>query len=43
MKNILRRKPSPAMVVSIVALVLAASGTAVAASKLVSGDRLQTA
>jgi len=35
-----RRKPSAAMVVAIVALVVAASGTAVAASKLVSGDSL---
>jgi hypothetical protein len=32
--------PSPALVISIVALVLAASGTAVAASKLVSGNSL---
>ncbi len=35
-----RRKPSAAMLVAIVALVVAASGTAVAASKLVSGDSL---
>ena len=35
-----RRTPSPALVVAIVALVLAASGTAVAASKLVSGNSL---
>jgi hypothetical protein len=40
MSNKLRRRPSPALVISIVALVLAASGTAVAASKLVSGDSL---
>jgi hypothetical protein len=36
----LRRKPSAAMVVAIIALVVAASGTAVAATKLVSGDSL---
>jgi hypothetical protein len=36
----MKRKPSAALVISIVALVLAASGTAVAASKLVSGNRL---
>ena len=35
-----RRSPSPALVISILALVLAASGTAVAASKLVSGNSL---
>ena len=35
-----RRSPSPALVISIVALVLAASGTAMAASKLVSGNSL---
>lgn len=35
-----RRRPSAAMVVAIVALVVAASGTAVAATKLVSGDSL---
>lgn len=35
-----RRRPSAAMLVAIVALVVAASGTAVAASKLVSGDSL---
>ena len=35
-----RRSPSPALVVSIVALVLAASGSAMAASKLVSGNSL---
>jgi hypothetical protein len=34
------RKPSAALVISIIALVLAASGTAVAASKLVSGNSL---
>jgi hypothetical protein len=36
----LRRRPSAAMVVAIAALVLAASGTAVAATQLVSGDSL---
>jgi hypothetical protein len=36
----LLRRPSPALAVSIIALVLAASGTAVAASKLVSGNSL---
>jgi hypothetical protein len=40
MNRIFRRSPSPALVISIVALVLAASGTAVAASKLVSGNSL---
>jgi hypothetical protein len=35
-----RRRPSAAMLVAIVALVVAASGTAVAASKLVRGDSL---
>jgi hypothetical protein len=35
-----RRKPSAAMLVAIVALVVAASGTAVAASHLVNGDSL---
>jgi hypothetical protein len=40
MKKKLRHSPSPALVISIVALVLAASGTAVAASKLVSGNSL---
>jgi len=34
MKRFLRRRPSPALIVSIVALVVALSGTAVAASKL---------
>jgi hypothetical protein len=34
------RVPSPAMIVALVALVFAMSGTAVAASKLVSGDKL---
>jgi hypothetical protein len=40
MKRIFGRSPSPALVIAIVALVLAASGTAVAASKLVSGNGL---
>jgi len=35
-----RRLPSPAMVVAVMALVVAASGTAVAASALVNGDKL---
>jgi hypothetical protein len=35
-----RRRPSAAMAVSIIALVVAASGTAVAASHLVNGDNL---
>src|SRR5437764_5330941 len=35
-----RRRPSAAMVVAIAALVIAASGTAVAARRLVSGDSL---
>src|SRR5579884_2103416 len=39
MKNVFRR-PSASMVVAITALVLGASGTAVAASHLVSGDKL---
>jgi len=33
-------RPSPAMVVAVVALVLAATGTAIAASRLVNGDKL---
>jgi hypothetical protein len=40
MKAVLRRRPSGAMVVAMIALLLAASGTAVAASKLVSGDKV---
>ena len=39
MKRFLRR-PSPSMVVALLALIVAASGTAVAASKLRSGDKL---
>jgi hypothetical protein len=34
MKKLLRRRPSPALIISVVALVVALSGTAVAASKL---------
>jgi hypothetical protein len=34
------RRPSPALVVALIALVLSMSGTAVAASKLVNGDKL---
>jgi hypothetical protein len=40
MTKLFRRKPSPALVISIIALVLAASGSAMAASKLASGDSL---
>lgn len=40
MKGLLRRRPSGAMVVSIVALVVAASGTALAATSLIKGDSL---
>ncbi len=40
MQNVFRRKPSASLIVAVAALVLAASGTAVAASKLVSGDTL---
>jgi hypothetical protein len=40
MKNALRRRPSASLVISILALVIAASGTAVAASKLARGDSL---
>ena len=40
MKRVLARKPSPSMAVAIVALFVAASGTAVAASNLTSGDKL---
>jgi hypothetical protein len=40
MKDLLRRRPSAAMVVAVVALVVATSGTAVAASQLVNGDHL---
>jgi hypothetical protein len=40
MRQLRQRRPSAAMVVAIVALVIAASGTAMAADKLVSGDSL---
>jgi hypothetical protein len=40
MWRVLQRRPSASMVVSLVALVVATSGTAVAASNLVSGDKL---
>jgi hypothetical protein len=40
MNKVLRRRPSASLVISIVALVVAASGTAVAASTLVNGDSL---
>jgi hypothetical protein len=40
MGKALQRRPSASLVISLIALVLAASGTAVAASKLVSGDKL---
>jgi hypothetical protein len=40
MRRVSKWHPSPSMVVSLIALVIAASGTAMAASKLVSGDRL---
>ena len=40
MREIARRRPSAAMVVAVVALVVAASGTAVAATSLVNGDSL---
>jgi hypothetical protein len=39
-KRLARRRPSAATMIALVALVLAASGTAVAASHLVSGDKL---
>ena len=40
MGHVFRRRPSASMVVAIIALVLAASGTAIAAGKLVNGDKL---
>lgn len=40
MGHLLRRRPSPAMLVAIAALIVAMSGTAVAASSLVNGDKL---
>ncbi len=40
MRSLLHRRPSASMVVSLLALVVASSGTAVAATSLVSGDKL---
>ncbi len=40
MRDLLRRRPSAALVVAVVALVVATTGTAVAASQLVNGDHL---
>ncbi|HET9720035.1 MAG TPA: hypothetical protein VFP55_08170 [Solirubrobacteraceae bacterium] len=40
MGRVLSRRPSPSMVVALLALLLATAGTAVAATKLVSGDKL---
>ena len=40
MRHVLLRRPSGAMVVAIIALIVAASGTAVAATKMISGDKL---
>jgi len=40
MMDLMRRRPSAAMVIAVMALVLAASGTAVAADHLVDGDSL---
>ncbi|HSC03581.1 MAG TPA: hypothetical protein VLC49_09685 [Solirubrobacteraceae bacterium] len=40
MRQFTRRRPSAAMVVAVIALVVAASGTAFAAGRLVSGDSL---
>ncbi len=40
MRHVLLRRPSGAMVVAIIALIVAVSGTAVAATKMVSGDKL---
>ena len=40
MRSLLHRRPSASMVVSLLALVVASSGTAVAASNLVNGDQL---
>jgi hypothetical protein len=40
MKFLLRRAPSASMVVAVAALIVAASGTAIAASNLVNGDNL---
>ena len=40
MRTVLQRRPSASMVISLLALVVAMSGTAVAASSLVNGDKL---
>lgn len=40
MRSALRRRPSASMIVALVALVVAMSGSAVAASRLVNGDKL---
>jgi hypothetical protein len=40
MRDLLRRRPSAALVVAVIALVVATTGTAVAASQLVNGDHL---
>lgn len=40
MRRVVKRRPSASMVVALLALVLATTGTAVAATKLVSGDKL---
>jgi hypothetical protein len=40
MRGFLRHRPSGAMLVAVLALILAASGTAIAASNLVKGDKL---
>ena len=40
MRRVFLRRPSGAMVVAIIALVVAVSGTAVAATKMVNGDKV---
>lgn len=40
MRKLLPRRPSASLVIAVIALIVAASGTALAASKLVSGDKL---
>ena len=40
MQALVRRRPSASMVVAVIALILAASGSAIAASALVNGDKL---
>ncbi len=40
MKTILKRRPSPAMVVALIALVVASSGTAIAGASLMNGDKV---